>query len=66
LEDPDRAFGLCDLGLGCPELGYVSLSELHSLVGPHGRLVERDLHFDADRTLSASAELARDCGRIVT
>jgi hypothetical protein len=24
-EDPDYAFGLCDLGLGCPELGRVSL-----------------------------------------
>jgi hypothetical protein len=24
----DIAFGLCDLGLGCPELGYVSLTEL--------------------------------------
>jgi hypothetical protein len=66
LEDPDRAFGLCDLGLGCPELGYVSLSELHSLVGPRGRLVECDEHFDADRPLSAYAELARDSGRIVT
>ena len=21
-EDVDRAFGLCDLGLGCPEVGY--------------------------------------------
>ncbi len=27
-DDPDRAFGLCDLGLGFPELGYVSLAEL--------------------------------------
>jgi Protein of unknown function (DUF2958) len=27
-EDPDIAFGLCDLGMGCPELGPVSLSEL--------------------------------------
>ena len=23
-----QAFGLCDLGMGCPELGYVSLVEL--------------------------------------
>ena len=66
LDDPTTAFGLCDLGLGCPELGYVSLSELHALVGPRGRLIERDEHFEADRTLSAYAELARDCGRIVT
>ncbi len=27
-EDPDEAFGLCDLGLGFPELGYVDMREL--------------------------------------
>lgn len=35
--DPDNtdiAFGLCDLGVGCPELGCVSLSELANLKGP--------------------------------
>ena len=26
-EDLDIAFGLCDLGMGCPELGYLSISE---------------------------------------
>lgn len=30
------AFGLCDLGLGEPELGYVSLTELAELRGPLG------------------------------
>jgi Protein of unknown function (DUF2958) len=35
------AFGLCDLGLGEPELGYVSLHEL----GPLGLPLERDLYF---------------------
>ncbi|TIS18332.1 MAG: DUF2958 domain-containing protein [Mesorhizobium sp.] len=29
-------FGLCDLGLGCPEIGSVSLSELSSLRGQRG------------------------------
>src|SRR5450631_890282 len=24
--DSELAFGLCDLGLGCPEIGYVSLT----------------------------------------
>ncbi len=33
-EDPDIAFGLCDLGMGCPELGNVSLGELESVTGP--------------------------------
>lgn len=27
-EYPDRLFGLCDLGMGFPEIGYVSLWEL--------------------------------------
>ena len=30
------AFGLCDLGLGCPELGYVSLTELCTVRGKLG------------------------------
>ena len=35
-EDPDIAFGLCDLGMQCPELGSVSLSEIASARGPGG------------------------------
>ena len=50
-EDPDRAFGLCDLGLGCPEIGYVSLTELATVRGRLGLPVERDLSFAADRPL---------------
>ena len=60
------AFGLCDLGMGEPELGYVSLIELRTVRGPLGLPAERDLHFDADKTLSAYAEVAREHGRIVT
>lgn len=33
-EDGDTAYGLCDLGLGMPELGTVRLSELVSIRGP--------------------------------
>jgi Protein of unknown function (DUF2958) len=62
----DIAFGLCDLGLGCPELGYVSMRELRELCGPLGLPVERDEHFDAVRPLSAYADEARHHGRIVT
>lgn len=64
-ENPDVAFGLCDLGLGYPELGAVSLTELSELRGRLGLPIERDLHFEADRTLSAYAEAARKAGRIV-
>ncbi|MEX2375279.1 MAG: DUF2958 domain-containing protein [Dehalococcoidia bacterium] len=59
-DDPDRAFGLCDLGLGFPELGYVSLAELAGLRGHLNLPVERDLHFVPARTLSAYAAEARD------
>jgi hypothetical protein len=62
----DIAFGLCDLGLGCPEIGFVSMHELRALRGPLGLPVERDEHFDADKPLSAYADEARLRGRIVT
>ena len=64
--DEVTAFGLCDLGLGEPELGYVSLTELKTVRGRLGLPVERDLHFKADKTLSQYAEEARIAGRIVT
>ena len=65
-DDADRAFGLCDLGLGCPELGYVSLAELTFVRGRLGPLVERDMYFDADKSISAYAAEARAHGGIVT
>jgi hypothetical protein len=65
-DDTDHAFGLCDLGLGCPELGYVSLAELASVRGRLGPLVERDQYFEADKPLSAYAAEARAHGGIVT
>jgi hypothetical protein len=64
--DHDVAFGLCDLGLGCPELDYVSMTELRSIRGPFGLPIERDEHFEADKSLSAYADEARSRGHIVT
>lgn len=64
-EDPDILFGLCDLGLGFPELGSVRLSELKTIRGKLGLPVERDLHFTATHTLSVYAEAARLAGGIV-
>ena len=63
-DDQDRAFGLCDLGLGMPELGYVSLSELAAVRGPLNLPIERDLHFLATKTLSAYAAEAQAHGAI--
>lgn len=63
--DPDLAFGLCDLGMGCPEMGYVLLSELASVRGRLGLPIERDLHFTATKPLTAYADAARAAGCIV-
>ncbi|WP_352669428.1 DUF2958 domain-containing protein [Mesorhizobium sp. M0478] len=65
-DDPDIAFGLCDLGVGCPELGSVSLSELGTVRGKLGLPVERDLHFRPYQTLSAYADHAQRHGAIRT
>lgn len=62
---PQTAFGLCDLGVGCPELGSVSLVELASLCGCLGLPVERDLHFEPEFPLAVYARAARTAGRIV-
>lgn len=64
--DPDLAFGLCDLGMGCPELGYVSLSELASARGRLGLPIERDLYFKPTKRLTAYASEASAAGCIVT
>lgn len=57
--NPDIAFGLCDLGLGCAELGSVSLNEIRNLRGPMGLSVERDKIYSESRTLSVIAKTAK-------
>jgi hypothetical protein len=64
--DPKLAFGLCDLGQGCPELGYVDLSELAAVRTRLGLRLELDRHFRPAKTLSEYAQEARVLGRIVT
>jgi hypothetical protein len=64
--DGDTAFGLCDLGLGYPELGYVSLNEIRSVRGKLGLPVERDAHFKAKKKLSEYASESSDRGYIRT
>lgn len=60
----NRAFGLCDLGMGEPELGYVDLDELAALRSIPG--CERDRRFKASKTLAEYTAEARTAGRIVT
>ena len=63
-EEPDIAFGLCDLGMGYPEVGSVRISEIESVRGRLGLPVERDLHFIARHTLSVYARAAWTAGAI--
>lgn len=66
--DPDDetvAWGLCDLGMGCPEFGAVSLTELASYRGRLGLGIERDLYFTACGPISAYIEAACAAGHIV-
>ena len=62
-ENPDLAFGLCDLGY--PEMGWVSLSEIAGVKGPLGLPIERDRHFAPTHSIAVYAEAARHAGTIV-
>lgn len=57
--DGDTAWGLCDVGIGMPELGTVRLSDLASIVGPLNRPVLRDRYFQPTRALSEYTRLAQ-------
>ena len=61
-DEPDIVWGLADLG--CPEVGSVRLSEIAAVRGPLGLPVERDLYFEAEKTLSDYAAEARERGRV--
>ena len=63
---PDVAFGLCDLGVGSPEMGSVLISEIEAVRGALGLRVERDLYFTGRKPLSAYAEDARQAGAVVS
>ena len=61
-DEMDIAWGLADLGY--PEVGSVRLSEIAAVRGPLGLPVERDLYFEAEKTLSDYAAEARERGRV--
>jgi len=62
-EEPTVAFGLCDLGMGFPEQGYVDLDEISSVRGPFG-YVERDDGFVSKYPLSVYVAAASEMGLI--
>lgn len=62
--EPSIAYGLCDLGLGFPELGYVSITELAEVRGPMGFPVEDDFGFTPKYPISIYARAASAARRI--
>ncbi len=62
--DPMIAFGLCDLGMQSPELGYIDLFELASLRLPLNVSVQADEEFIGLYPISIYASAARECGAI--
>jgi hypothetical protein len=66
IDEDGRCFGLCDLGHGEPELGYVMLEEIQDLKGGLGLKVEVDQYVSLHHTLSFYYDAARKAQRIVT
>ena len=62
--DGNLAFGLCDAGIGAPELGHVQLSDLEKMRGPRGLAVAADTHFVARQSLSAYFREALNNGAV--
>ena len=62
MDEDGICFGLCDLGE--PELGYVALKELEEIRLPFGLGIERDIHWEADKTLQEYAIDANEDGYI--
>jgi len=64
MDEDGICFGLCDLGMGTPELGTVSIQELQSVNVGFGLGIERDIHWEATKSLMDYANDARECGYI--
>ena len=66
MDEEEMMCGLCDLGHGFPELGYVHLHELQNTKFMNGMVsVERDKHWKAKGTLQDYTNKAQLHGRIV-
>jgi len=60
--DGDTAYGLCDAGIGWPELSAVSIRYLESMKGPRGYSLACDSSFEAKFALSEYLSAARARG----
>ncbi len=65
MDEELMAFGLCDLGLGFPELGSVWIPEIEGVRHPQGLIVLQDIDFNADKTIAEYARIADRHSRIV-
>ena len=63
--DRDVAYGLCDLGVGLPEVSRVRLSSLKTLRSSQGAGIEQDRYFRPIMTLAGYAEKSRRHGRTI-
>lgn len=62
---PHIAFGLCDLGMGSPELGYVDLEELKAVrVGPLQMGVDCNHLFEGKYPMSVYVAASKVAGAI--
>jgi hypothetical protein len=62
--DGDTAYGLCDAGIGWPELGTISIRYLESIKGPGGYPIAGDSSFKAKWALSEYLRRAKERGII--
>lgn len=65
LLNDETAFGLCYMGHGFPELGYINIQEITEYVSPNGHKIERDIHFEGKFPMSVYAQAARSI-RMIT
>ena len=65
-KETQMLFGLCDLGMGFPELGYVSLDEIKSIKGHYGLGIERDMYWKPTKSLREYTDIASANRRIIT
>lgn len=61
-DQPEIAWGLADLGMGCPEAGDIYLPELYLFRGRFGLGIERDLHFKPEKSVREYLEQAQKEG----
>jgi Protein of unknown function (DUF2958) len=64
--DDETAYGLCDLGVGFPELGYIHLPDLLHLQNSRVFGIERDRHFEPKHPMSVYARTASNLRFIST